>query len=166
MTAGQVICEIDTKQVDTSKNSMDSAKIAWDDAQSTLSRMTPLHASGFVSDKEFESYQINAEAKRLQYETAKIAYENQLEFSHVTTPISGRVEQCNIEVHDTVGSSVQLAVIAGDSGTNVSFYVTERVKNNLSEGDTITITKEGSQYQGNVIEISNMACLLYTSRCV
>ena len=157
VTAGQVICEIDTKQVDTSKNSMDSAKIAWDDAQSTLSRMTPLHASGFVSDKEFESYQINAEAKRLQYETAKIAYENQLEFSHVTTPISGRVEQCNIEVHDTVGSSVQLAVIAGDSGTNVSFYVTERVKNNLSEGDTITITKEGSQYQGNVIEISNMA---------
>lgn len=157
VTAGQVICEIDTKQVETSKNTMDSAKIAWDDAQSTLSRMAPLHESGFVSDKDFESYQINAESRRLQYETARIAYENQLEFSNITSPISGRVEQCNMEVHDTVGTSRQLAVIAGDGGTNVSFYVTERVKNNLNLGDTITITKEGSQYQGSVMEISNMA---------
>ena len=59
--AGQVICEIDTKQVDASRNTMDTAKIAWDDAQSTLNRMAPLHASGFVSDKEFEGYQTNAE---------------------------------------------------------------------------------------------------------
>lgn len=155
--AGQVICEIDTKQVDASRNAMDTAKIAWDDAQSTLNRMAPLHASGFVSDKEFESYQTNAEAKRLQYESAKIAYDNQMEFSHVTSPISGRVEQCNMEVHDTVGSSVQLAVIAGDAGNNVSFYVTERIKNNLETGDSITLTKEGTQYQGSVIEVSNMA---------
>ncbi len=50
--------------------------------------------------------------KRLQYESAKIAYENQMEFSHVTSPISGRVEQLNVEVHDTVGNSNQLCVIA------------------------------------------------------
>ena len=36
VAAGQVLLEIDTKQVDTSKNSMDAAKVAWDDAQSTL----------------------------------------------------------------------------------------------------------------------------------
>ena len=78
IAAGQVLVEIDTKQVDTSKNSMDAAKVAWDDAQSTLARMAPLHASGFVSDKEFEGYQTAAEAKRLQYESAKIAYENQI----------------------------------------------------------------------------------------
>ena len=35
VAAGQVLLEIDTKQVDTSKNSMDAAKVAWDDAQST-----------------------------------------------------------------------------------------------------------------------------------
>ena len=43
VAAGQVLLEIDTKQVDTSKNSMDAAKVAWDDAQSTLARMAPLH---------------------------------------------------------------------------------------------------------------------------
>ena len=157
VAAGQVLLEIDTKQVDTSKNSMDAARVAWEDAQSTLSRMAPLHASGFVSDKEFEGYQTAAEANRLQYESAKIAYENQMEFSHVTSPISGRVEQLNVELHDTVGNSNQLCVIAGDSGNNVTFYVTEKVKNNLSTGDPITITKEGTEYGGNVIEVSNMA---------
>ena len=57
VAAGQVLVEIDTKQVATSKNAMDTAKVAWDDAVSTLNRMAPLHASGFVSDKEFEGYQ-------------------------------------------------------------------------------------------------------------
>lgn len=157
VAAGQVLLEIDTKQVDTAKNSMDAAKVAWDDALSTLNRMAPLYASGFVSDKEFEGYQTAADAKRLQYESAKIAYENQMEFSHVTSPISGRVEQLNVEVHDTVGNSNQLCVIAGDSGNNVTFYVTEKVKNNLNVGDGITVIKEGAEYTGNVIEVSNMA---------
>ncbi|MDY3232777.1 MAG: efflux RND transporter periplasmic adaptor subunit [Clostridiaceae bacterium] len=157
VSAGQVLLEIDTKQVASAKNAMDTARVAWDDARSTLDRMAPLHASGFVSDKEFEGYQTNAEAKRLQYEAAKIGYDNQMEFSHVTSPISGRVEQFNVEVHDTVGSSMQLCVIAGDSGNNVSFYVTEKVKNNLTQGTPIVVSKEGKEYPGTVIEVSSMA---------
>lgn len=157
VAAGQVLVEIDTKQVATSKNTMDAAKVSWDDAQSTLSRMAPLHASGFVSDKEFEGYQNAAEASRLQYESAKIAYENQMEFSHVTSPISGRVEQLNVELHDTVGNSNQLCVISGDGGNNVTFYVTEKVKNHLNVGDALTAIKEGTEYGGKVIEVSNMA---------
>ncbi|KJJ70050.1 MULTISPECIES: efflux RND transporter periplasmic adaptor subunit [Clostridia] len=157
VAAGQVLVEIDTKQVATSKNAMDTAKVAWDDAVSTLNRMAPLHASGFVSDKEFEGYQTAAEAKRLQYESAKIGYETQMEFSHVTSPINGRVEQLNVELHDTVGSSMQMCVIAGESGNNVTFYVTEKVKNNLSLGAPVTVTKEGNQYGGSVVEINNMA---------
>ena len=157
VAAGQVLLEIDTKQVASAKNSMDTSKVEWDDAQSTLSRMAPLHASGFVSDKDFEGYQTSAESKRLQYEADKIAYDNQLEFSNVTTPIGGRVEQFNVVLHDTVSTSMQLCVIAGDSGNNVSFYVTEKVKNHLNVGDTIKVTKEGTDYEGKVIEVSNMA---------
>lgn len=157
VTAGQVICEIDTKQVASAKNTMDTAKIAWDDAVATLNRMTPLYGSGFVSQQEFEGYQTNAEAKRLQYEAAKINYDNQMEFSHITAPISGRIQQTNMEVHDTVGASTQLAVIAGEAGNNVTFYVTEKVKNNLNTGDELTVIKEGTEYGGTVIEVSNMA---------
>lgn len=157
VAAGQALLEIDTKQVDNAKIAMDTAKVAWDDARSTLDRMAPLHASGFVSDKEFEGYQTNAEAKRLQYESAKIGYNNQMEFSHVTSPISGRVEQFNVEIHDNVGTSDQLCVIAGDGGNNVSFYVTEKVKNNLKQGTPVVVTKEGNEYPGTVIEVSSMA---------
>lgn len=58
-----------------SKNAMDTVKITWGDAVSTLNRMAPLHVSGFVSDKEFEGYQTTAEAKCLQYESARIGCE-------------------------------------------------------------------------------------------
>ena len=42
--AGQVLLTIDTKQVESAKNSMDSAKISYDQAQSTLNRMQLLYA--------------------------------------------------------------------------------------------------------------------------
>lgn len=157
VAAGQVLVEIDTKQVAGAKIAMDSAKVAWDDAVSTLNRMAPLHDSGFVSDKEFEGYQNAAEAKRLQYESAKIGYNTQMDFSHVASPIIGRVEQLNVQVHDTVSSSLQMFVIAGDGGNDVTFYVTEKVKGNLSQGTPVTVTKEGTRYQGSVVEVNQMA---------
>ena len=45
--AGQVLLTIDTKQVESAKNSMDSAKISYDQAQSTLNRMQLLYAAIF-----------------------------------------------------------------------------------------------------------------------
>ena len=36
---GQVLCEIDTEQVETARNSMDSASVSLSEAQSNLSRM-------------------------------------------------------------------------------------------------------------------------------
>ena len=38
-----MLLEIDTKAGGHIQNSMDAAKVAWDDAQSTLARMDPLH---------------------------------------------------------------------------------------------------------------------------
>lgn len=49
-----------------------------------------------------------------------------MEFSNITSPINGRVEQCNVELHDTVGQSTQLCIIAGESGKVVSFYTLRR----------------------------------------
>lgn len=52
--AGQLLCTIDTEQVDSAKNSMDAAAISLSEAQSTLSRMQLLYQGGDISDQEWE----------------------------------------------------------------------------------------------------------------
>ena len=154
--AGQVLLTIDTKQVESAKNSMDSAKISYDQAQSTLNRMQLLYAGGDISDQEYEEYQNQVKSARLQYESAKLAYEKQVEYSTVTAPISGKIESCDIEVHDRVSQSAQLCVIAGEGEKRVSFYVTERMMGNIASGDALDIQKDGVTYQANISEISSM----------
>ena len=62
-----------------------------------------------------------------------------------------------MELHDTVGQSTQLCVIAGENGKVVSFYTTEKVKNNLNPGDPVVLNKDGVDYNGTITEVSNMA---------
>lgn len=154
--AGQLICTIDTDQVDTAKNSMDSAAVALSEAQSNLSRMQILYSGGDISDQEWEQYQNQVKTSKLQYESAKLAYEKQVEYSSITAPISGRVESCDIEVHDTVSQSTELCVISGEGDKRVSFYVTEAVMENLKLGDTIEVEKNGARYEGTISDVSSM----------
>lgn len=156
VAAGQVLLTIDTKQVESAKNSMDSAKISYDQAQSTLNRMQLLYAGGDISDQEYEEYQNQVKSSRLQYESAKLNYENQVEYSTVTAPIGGKVESCDVEVFDNVNVSTQLCVISGEGEQRVSFSVTERVAKNLSAGDEIRIEKDGAEYSGIITEVSGM----------
>ena len=157
VTAGQVLVEIDTKQVDAVRTSMEAAKVSAESAQNVLNRMTPLYQAGYISAQDYDGYKAQADAARLQYEAAQINYNNQMEFSNITSPINGRVEQCNVELHDTVGQSTQLCIIAGESGKVVSFYTTEKVKNNLNPGDPVVLNKDGVDYDGTITEVSNMA---------
>lgn len=156
VAAGDVLLEIDTKQVETARNSMESAEVSLSEAQSNLSRMQILYASGDLSDQEYEQYSNKVKSARLQYEAAKLAYDKQVEYSTVTAPIGGKVESCDIEVHDTVSQSTQLCVIAGAGEKRVSFYVTERMKANISVGDELEITKNGTGYSAYISEISSM----------
>lgn len=128
---GQLLCVIDTEQVETAKNSMDSAQ-------------------------EYEQYENQLRSAELQYESAKLAYDKQVSYSQITAPISGRVESIDLEVHDHVSQSDQICVITGEGGKKVSFYVTERMMENIQTGDTLTIQKDGSAYEAVISEIATM----------
>lgn len=153
---GQILATIDTKQVDSAKNSMESARLTYEEAQSTLNRQQLLYTGGDISDQEYEQYQNQAESARLAYESAKMTYENQVEYSTITAPIAGKVESCSIEVFDTVGSSTQLCVISGEGAQTLKFYVTERVAENLAAGDGLRVEKDGKSYSGMITEVSGM----------
>lgn len=156
VTEGQAICKIDTKQVDAAKLTLESAEIGMRDAETNLARQQALFAAGDISSVAFEQAQTGAKSARIQYETAKLNYDNQMEFSNITAPITGKLESFNIEVHDNVSSQVLIGVIAGEGSRAVSFSVPEKIVNQLHEGDTISIEKSGTEYHGSITEISSM----------
>lgn len=153
---GQLLAQIDTKQVDGAKISLDTAAINLQDANLNLERMTVLYESGDISKQAFEQIQSAAQMAKLQYDGAKLAYDNQVEFSSITAPISGLVETFNAEVHDNIGTGTVLCVISGQGAKAISFNVTERVVKGLNPGDVLRVEKNGSEYEGVITEVSSM----------
>lgn len=154
--AGQVLCRLDTKQVDSAKNSMDSAQLSLQDAQTNLQRQQVLYASGDISAQSFEQHESAVKSAQIQYNTAKLNYDHQVEYSSITSPITGKIETSDVEVYDTVSAANQIFVISGEGNKRVSFSVTERLMKNMNQGDTITIEKNGTQYSGAITEVSTM----------
>lgn len=155
--AGQLLAVIDTKQVEAAENAMESARLSYESAQSTLSRQELLYAGGDISEQEYEQYQNQAESSRLAYESAKMSYENQVEYSNITAPVSGVIESCSIEAFDHISANEQLCVISGEGAQTLKFKVTERVARHLSAGGELRVEKDGETYSGSITEVSGMA---------
>lgn len=153
---GQVLFEIDTEQVETAKNTMDSAAVTLSEARSNLSRMQILYNSGDLSAQEYEQYSNTVKSAQLQYESAKLDYDRQLGYSTVTAPIDGRVESCDIEVYDRVTQSQDLCIIAGEGENIISFYVSQRMMQNINVGDETEIQKNGTTYKAVISEVNTI----------
>ena len=156
VTQGQPICRIDNKQIDSSKISLDAAKVAMDTANANLARMQVLYSSGDISAQAFEQVQTSAQSAKLQYDGAKLAYDLQVEYSTVTAPIAGKIESSAMVLHNMAAPSSQLCVITGEGGKKVTFSVADRLRNALQPGDEIAMEKQGSSYTGTVTEIGSM----------
>lgn len=153
---GQVLCEIDTEQVESAKNSLDTAKVRLDEARSNLNRMQILYAGGDLSAQEYEQYTNSLKTAQLSYESAKLSYDKQVEYSTVTAPIAGRIESCDVEVYDRISQQSQLCVISGEGQNRITFYVTQRMMQNLRDGDSLEVSKNGVALSGTISEISSM----------
>ena len=153
---GQILCEINTEQVESAKNTMDTSEVSLAEAKSSLSRMQILYSGGDLSDQDYEQYVNAVKTAQLKYESSKLSYEKQLEYSTIKAPIEGKIESFDVEVHDRVTQSQQLCVVAGGGEKRVSFYVTERMMENISEGNLLDVEKNGVTYQAVISEISSM----------
>ncbi len=156
VSAGQLLCVIDTKQVESSRITSETARITYEDAKKNLDRYSVLYAAGDVAEADYQSLVDKVEMARLQYENAKIAYKIQMESSQVTAPIAGRVESFNISVHDMVSPQTTLCVISGEGGKSLTFYVPERIVGGLKAGDSIRVEKNGSDHTAAITEVSTM----------
>ena len=126
------------------------------DAQRNLQRQKALFAAGDIASAAYEQAQTQAKNAQIQYETAKLNYDNQVEYSNITASIAGKVEICDIEVHDNVAGQNLICVISGEGSKAVSFSVPEKIAGQMQVGSRVRIEKNGSEYQGSVTEISSM----------
>lgn len=156
VSAGQLLCVIDTKQVESSRITSETARITYEDAKKNLDRYSILYAAGDVAEADYQSLADKVEMARLQYENAKIAYKIQMESSQVTAPIAGRVESFNISIHDMVSPQTTLCVISGEGGKSLTFYVSERIVGGLKVGDSIRVEKNGTEHSATITEVSTM----------
>ena len=140
---GQLLCEIDTKQVEAAKLQLDSAEIQ-------------LYASGDISKQAYEQVESGVKGAQIAYDGAKLAYDNQMEFSRITATISGKIESSSMEVHSMASSASPLCVIAGEGMKQISFAVTEAVLDQVQPGDVIRLEKNGSEFEGTISEVNTM----------
>lgn len=155
--AGQILAELDTQQLQTYRNSLATAETNLNHARENLTRMSMLYATGDISDQEYSNYQNSVATAEIQYEQARSNLERQQGYETITAPISGRVEAVSVDQYDHVNANAQLMVLAGEGEKKLTFYVTERVVTHLSQGDIVTASKDGSDYQASITDVSTMA---------
>ncbi len=156
VTAGQAICTIDTQTVESARLSMESARTAYENAQATYNRQLALYQAGDVAAATFEQAESSYKSAQIAYEQAQLSYNNQVEYSNLTAPIGGKVESVSIDTHDNVSQASLICVISGVGGKSLKFNVPENIMKQMQLGDTITLEKDGTEYQAQINEIAGM----------
>ena len=168
---GDPIARIDNqKAIDSAKAAYDSANASLQASQNqantatdALNRMTPLYQAGDVSPQTYTSTlnsanaaQSQAAAARAQVNSAKLQYDTQVEYSTVTAPADGTIQNQNMTLNAPVSQSSELCVITGSGQRKVKFSVTEDVLNNLSLGQKVTVEKNSTVYEGTITDLSRL----------
>lgn len=97
----------------------------------------------------------NAQAKtslalaQLGVESAELA----LSYYTVTAPISGVIQSRSVEVNGIAGQQSPAFVIANENSMQVTFQVSESVKNTLRMGDAIMVERGGENFSGTITEV-------------
>lgn len=156
VSAGQVICTIENKQLESTRISMQTQQVTLSDAKAAMDRAEALYASGDISTQSYEDAKNALSRAQLSYESAVNEYNNQSGYSTIAASISGLVESCDVEVFDNVGPQTKLCVISGGSEKVVSFDATERIIKKMKVGDKLVLEKSGIKYEGTISEISTM----------
>lgn len=167
--AGQALCRIDSDALTALKLQLDANEVALKDATSSVNRTRALFADGFVSQEAMEQAENGLQKARIAYESAKNQYDLQVEYTTVTAPINGRIESRNVDPHDHISPSSVLCTISGEEEIQVKFGVTEKIRRGLSLGDRISLEKNGTSYEGTIVECGTMVNAqtgLYDARAV
>ena len=182
--------------IDQLKAEMDTAKAAYDkaDAAATAAEQAAYKAkmayysaqSGYkAAEKGMETAEESAELTQgdiladteaqlmtglelaaLQAESAEIA----LSYYTVKAPVSGVIESKNVEVNGMASQAAPAYTIVNNDTMTVTFNVSEKVRNTLAIGQSITLDRSGATYEATITEIgasiNQMTGLFEVKGCV
>ena len=154
---GERIALLDNqKQIDAAKYSLEQAKAQAEVARDSRDRLATLKESGDISVQDFEAADAQAKAAEAQLKAAKLNYDTQVEFSKITAPSDGILQNSILVKGAFIPQGTQLATLMGAGAQQVLFSVTEDLVKNLSVGQSIMLEKGKESYPGTITEISSV----------
>ena len=154
---GERIALLDNqKQIDAAKYSLEQAKAQAEVTRDSRDRLATLKESGDVSVQDFEAADAQAKAAEAQVKAAKLNYDTQVEFSEITAPADGILQNSILVKGAFIPQGTQLATLMGAGAQQVLFSATEELVKNLSVGQSIMLEKGKESYPGTITEISSV----------
>ncbi len=146
--------EAQEDKVTASKRTVDKADKTLQDENTTyrqnVDNMMVRDISVLADQKRIDQIDINSSS--IGVEKAQ----QTLDQYTVTSPISGVVGKVGIKDFEMVSTSTEAVLIENNDLMNVEFGVTEKVRNNLSVGQSLLIEKDDIKVDGRIIEISEV----------
>ncbi|MCR4657526.1 MAG: efflux RND transporter periplasmic adaptor subunit [Lachnospiraceae bacterium] len=115
--------------------------------QQLLANSAQIRASG----AQVDAGSAGVEQASAAVENAKTA----LSYYKVTSPVSGTITAINISEHNMATSQQSAYTIKGDQPEKIVFYVAEKTAKDIAEGDTVSLEKDGTEFAGKIISVSN-----------
>ena len=154
---GERIALLDNqKQIDAATYSLEQAKAQAQVTRDSRDRLATLKESGDISVQDFEAADAQAKAAEAQLKAAKLNYDTQVEFSEITAPADGILQNSILVKGAFIPQGTQLATLMGAGAQQVLFSVTEDLVKNLSVGQSIMLEKGKESYPGTITEISSV----------
>ena len=145
---------LDTDSLNSAQISINSAQLQLETAQKELERSQVLYENDGITLQALETAENAVRSAQLQLETAQDNYNTLLKNSSIIAPISGVIESKDVDVYDNASMQQAICVISQKSNMEVVFQVSERVKNSLQLGNSVTLEKNGTSYKATIIEIA------------
>lgn len=164
---GGVLESLTDANVDAAKAGYDQAQIAFDQVDSQLSQLETQRdslkaqketAEGTLDITQGETYNetvasLQAGLAQAQVGLDSAAYQQSL--YTLTAPISGTVESVGLTKNGMASASSIAFTISNKNTMQVTFYVTEDVRDEFTAGQAVTVSRGSSTYGGTITEIGN-----------
>ena len=164
---GGVLESLTDAKVDAAKAGYDQAQIAFDQVDSQLSQLETQRdslkaqketAEGTLDITQGETYNetvasLQAGLAQAQVGLDSAAYQQSL--YTLTAPISGTVESVGLTKNGMASASSIAFTISNKNTMQVTFYVTEDVRDEFTAGQAVTVSRGSNTYGGTITEIGN-----------
>jgi HlyD family secretion protein len=165
--AGQVLAVLDTTivaaQAFDARAGLQRSRAQLEQAKAEYERNKPLYDDGYLSATEFISIKTNYDAAVASYQSSEAALKRakkNLEYTTISSPISGTVIQRNVDAGQTIQASFQaptLFIIASDlKSMQIEVNVDESDIGLIKEGMRVNFTVQAypdDTFTGNVRQV-------------